>query len=182
MTKVATSQKHRRGRAYERVALLSCALLVTPPLIAQAPADGSLGRVFAAQNAARKELGLAPLTWNGRLAIAAKQWAGHLANTGGFDHGVGSGSGQGENLWKGTRGAYSPEEMADAWIGEKRYFRPGRFPNVSTTGDWKTVGHYSQIIWRQTNEVGCAIESSSDSDILVCRYANPGNVVGQQPY
>jgi len=178
----ATGQKSLHGAWRTRVLLSLCALLVTPPVAAQARTDGSLARVFAAQNAARQELGLAPLVWNGRLAAEARQWAGHLADTGGFAHGIGTGSGQGENLWKGTRGAYSPEEMADAWIGEKRYFRPGRFPDVSTTGDWKKVGHYSQIIWRQTNEVGCAIASSSDSDILVCRYANPGNVIGQVPY
>lgn len=182
MTSAATGQKPRSGRARAHAALLFCAQLIASPLMAQASDDGSLGRIFAAQNAARKELGLAPLAWNSRLADEAKIWANHLANTGGFDHGVGSGSGRGENLWKGTRGAYSPEEMAGAWIGEKRYFRPGRFPDVSTTGNWTSVGHYSQIIWRQTNEVGCAISSNADSDILVCRYANPGNVMGQQPY
>jgi uncharacterized protein YkwD len=178
----ATRQNPLHGLWRTRIILPLCALLIAPPVAAQTRTDGSLARVFAAQNAARQELGLAPLAWNGHLADEARQWANHLAGTGSFAHGAGSGSGQGENLWKGTRGAYSPEEMAGAWISEKRYFRPGRFPDVSTTGDWKTVGHYSQIIWRQTNEVGCAIVSSSDSDILVCRYANPGNVIGQQPY
>jgi len=178
MTAAATNLGHRNLRACARAALLFCA----PMLMAQTPADMSLERIFVSQNAARAELGLAPLAWNNGLAGEAKQWADHLANSGGFNHGVGSGSGRGENLWRGTRGAYSPEEMANAWIDEKRFFHPGRFPNVSTTGDWKTVGHYSQIIWRETNEVGCAIASNDASDILVCRYSNPGNVVGQLPY
>lgn len=164
--------------------ICACAVLLlsASPLKAQPPVDSRLRHIFSAQNVARTELGLPPLAWNGTLAGEAKQWADHLAVTKDFNHGVGAGSGHGENLWKGTKGAYSPDEMASAWIDEKRYFRAGRFPDVSTTGDWKTVGHYSQIVWRETNEVGCAIASNEDSDILVCRYANPGNVVGQQPY
>jgi hypothetical protein len=178
MIGAAIAPGHRSGHARACAALLLCA----PLLMAQAPADGSLQRVLAAQNAARAELGLPPLAWNGTLAGQAKQWADHLAGTREFRHGVGTSSGQGENLWEGTHGAYTPEEMAGAWVEEKRYFRAGRFPDVSTTGNWASVGHYSQIIWRSTHEVGCAISSNADSDILVCRYSNPGNVVGQQPY
>ena len=39
---------------------------------------------------------------------------------------------QGENLWMGTRGAYSYGEMIGQLVDERRYFRPGRFPAVST--------------------------------------------------
>ena len=87
----------------------------------------------------------------------------------------------GENLWAGTKGHYAPEAMVDAWIREKRYFRGGTFPNNSTTGDVEDVGHYTQLVWRATGEVGCARAASAREDILVCRYAEAGNYIGENP-
>ncbi|WP_214019128.1 CAP domain-containing protein [Escherichia coli] len=50
---------------------------------------------------------------------------------------------------------------------------------MSTTGHWQDVAHYTQIIWRRTSQMGCALASSARDDYLVCRYTLPGNVVGQ---
>jgi hypothetical protein len=86
---------------------------------------------------------------------------------------------QGENLWMGTRSAFQPEEMVNDWLSEKKAFRPGRFPMVSTSGNLADVGHYTQIIWPSTVKVGCAVSSSREWDYLVCRYSQPGNVEGQ---
>ncbi|HWH22955.1 MAG TPA: CAP domain-containing protein, partial [Allosphingosinicella sp.] len=88
--------------------------------------------------------------------------------------------GQSENLWMGTRGAYSPEAMVGDWASEKRWFRPGIFPNVSTTGNWLDVSHYTQMIWRTTTSVGCAIHSSRSYDFLICRYSPKGNQDGRR--
>ena len=43
-------------------------------------------------------------------------------------------------------------------------------------------GHYTQIVWRSTVEVGCAVARSGLHEVWVCRYSPPGNVVGQRPY
>ena len=86
--------------------------------------------------------------------------------------------GQGENLWMGTAGAYRIEAMVDSWASERRWFRPGIFPNVSTSGNWADIGHYTQMIWPATTRVGCAIHRSRRSDYLICRYAPAGNVSG----
>ena len=80
----------------------------------------------------------------------------------------------------GTRGAFSLEHMMGNWASEKSMFRPGIFPNVSTTGNWSDVGHYVQIVWPGTRRVGCGIRSSARDDYLVCRYAEPGNVIGER--
>lgn len=140
-------------------------------------------RLLAAQNAERARLGLAPLQWNANLAVSAAKWANHLAVTGRFEHSPeNSAAPEGENLWAGTRGYYSPEAMVDAWAREKRYFRPGAFPNNSSTGNVEDVGHYTQLVWRQTGQVGCARASSADEDILVCRYSEAGNWIGERPF
>lgn len=79
----------------------------------------------------------------------------------------------------GTRGAYSLEDMIGGWSGERRYFRSGFFPDVSTSGNWSDVAHYTQMIWRSTTNVGCALHQGRSDDYLVCRYSPPGNVTGQ---
>ena len=89
---------------------------------------------------------------------------------------------QGENLWAGTRGAYAPEEMVEGWIEEKKYFRPGRFPDNSLTGDFADVGHYTQLMWRDSDRVGCALARGAAEEVLVCRYRTAGNVVGERPF
>jgi hypothetical protein len=140
------------------------------------------GRILAAQNAEREALGVAPLHWDPALAASAQRWADHLAQTGRFEHAPeNTDAPEGENLWAGTKGYFSPEAMVHAWIAEKRLFRPGRFPDNSVTGRPSDVGHYTQVIWRTTGQVGCAHAQSRNEDILVCRYNEAGNWVGERP-
>ena len=51
----------------------------------------------------------------------------------------------------------------------------------SATGD-NVTGHYTQMVWKGTTEVGCATASGTELTYLVCRYSPPGNIVGQKPY
>ena len=140
-------------------------------------------RVLAAHNLERDNVGVQPMRWNASLADDAQQWADHLARTGRFEHAPESHSTpEGENLWAGTRGYFSPEAMVDAWVREKRYFKPGTFPDNSTTGRVEDVGHFTQVAWRDSREVGCAVAASGREDILVCRYSQAGNYIGEQPF
>jgi uncharacterized protein YkwD len=140
-------------------------------------------RVLIAHNAERASLGIRPLRWDPALAASAQRWADRLAATGRFEHAPEDRNApQGENLWAGTKGHYAPEAMVDAWVREKRHFRPGVFPNNSATGRVEDVGHYTQVVWRATGEVGCARATGAKEDILVCRYAEAGNYKGEIPY
>jgi Cysteine-rich secretory protein family len=134
-------------------------------------------RVFDRHNAERLRVGAPPLLWNADLAAHAADWAKQLARNKGFDHA--DQRKEGENLWAGTVNAYTPEQMVEGWIEEKSLFKPGRFPDVSTNGRWEDVGHYTQLIWANTREVGCAVASNDEEDVLVCRYSPPGNWIGQ---
>ncbi len=131
----------------------------------------------------RARLGLPPLKWNPALASDARKWARVLLSRGELEHASpNERRGQGENLWMGTAGAWNAEGMVDMFLDERRYFRPAAFPNVSLTGHWSDVGHYTQIVWRETTEVGCALDRARGLDVLVCRYYPAGNVLGQTPY
>ena len=139
-------------------------------------------RLLASHNRERVRVGVPPLAWDRALAADAAVWARELARTGKFQHSPADSSDpnvQGENLWAGTPGAWSPEEMVGYWVGERRDYRPGIFPAVSKSGDLDKVGHYTQLIWRRTRKVGCAIDRSQHEDLLVCRYSEGGNVMGE---
>ena len=138
------------------------------------------GRILAAHNAVRASVGVPPLVWDNELGNGAAAYAQQLALTNVFQHSNRAARpGIGENLWMGTRGAYSVETMVGAWISERRFFVPGVFPNNSTTGNWSDVGHYTQMIWPTTQRVGCAIATNARTDYLVCRYAGKGNIDGR---
>lgn len=138
--------------------------------------------MMAGHNEARRQYRVAPLLWDDALARDARVYAQVLARTGRFDHDPQRGrqAKQGENLWTGTRTAYSYAEMIGHLVGERRFYRPGRFPDVSTTGNWSQVGHYTQIVWPTSQRVGCAMASSRTRDYLVCRYWPAGNIVGTE--
>ena len=141
-------------------------------------------RLLASHNRERTAAGLPALHWDSRLAADAEEWARYLAETETFEHAEDEDEEdpQGENLWEGTRASFTPEAMVDMWIEEKKHFKPGIFPNNSRTGNLDDVGHYTQLMWRDTGRVGCAKSSNDENDILVCRYAAAGNVIGERPF
>jgi hypothetical protein len=140
-------------------------------------------RVLAAQNAERAAVGVPTLAWDAKLAADARVWADELAKTGRFEHSPDQPGQepQGENLWAGTPRAFAPEAMVKLWLAEKGDYHPGVFPNNSRSGDVENVGHYTQVIWRASRQVGCATAVGRDEEFLVCRYSEAGNVIGQRP-
>lgn len=122
-------------------------------------------------------MGVASLQWSSSLQSSAQKWAQHLAAIHKLQH-----SGPGENIWSGTKGHFSDTQKVGLWTAEKKYFLPHQqFPNVSSTGRWQDVGHYTQVIWYNTKTVGCGQASDASADYLVCQYQPPGNVSGQYP-
>ena len=140
-------------------------------------------RLLAAHNRERTALGIEPLAWDPELAAHAAAWSDQLAASDALQHAAQDGDEpQGENLWAGSQGAYTPEAMVESWAEEKANFRSARFPEVSRTGHWKDVGHYTQMVWRDSDRVGCAVAAGAEFDYLVCRYRTAGNVIGQKPF
>ena len=138
-------------------------------------------RLLAAHNRERAIAGVPALRWDPGLASAAASYGPALAALGRLQHSPRAGRPtQSENLWMGPRGYYTPEQMVGSWIAEKADFRPGMFPDVSRTGNWLDVSHYTQLIWRGTTHVGCAVHSDPRSDYLICRYSPKGNRDGER--
>ena len=161
---------------------------VVEPRTSDSPAPRGAAQLreamLAGQNAARARLGLPPLTWNESLAADARIYAEELARTGRFEHSLQPRGNppEGENLWTGTRRDYSYREMVGHWVAEGRFYQPLPVPESSNSGRFGDVGHYTQIVWRATQEVGCAEASNRTDDYVVCRYLPAGNIVGEIAY
>jgi uncharacterized protein YkwD len=68
----------------------------------------------------------------------------------------------------------------DSWANEKAYY-----DYANNTGNGHTVGHYTQVVWKNTSKVGCGkakVTTAYGGTFVVCRYSTPGNYVGERPY
>ena len=136
-------------------------------------------RILDAHNAERARYGYQPLKWNPALESTATAYANRLAQIGQLVHASREGRGiERENVNQGMLG-WNTDQMLDNWLRERQYFIPGIFPDVSTTGNWYEVGHYSQMIWPETTDLGCGMAAGSGSQWLVCRYSPGGNKDGK---
>lgn len=144
------------------------------------PLDPVSRQLLEAHNRERALVGAPPLQWDPHLARSAISYGPTLAALGRLQHSPrASRPGQRENLWYGGAYSYLPAQMVGMWAAEKRFFRPGIYPSVSTTGNWLDVSHYTQMIWPTTTHVGCGIYRTGRSDYLICRYSPPGNRDGR---
>lgn len=150
--------------------------------------------LVAAHNRWRATVGVGRLTWADDLAVRAQAWANNLGqnNHCAMQHSRNRDDGAvkiGENLywaspviWSNGRRevqAIASDKVVDAWGSEvKDYSYAG---NSCRPG--QMCGHYTQVVWRDTREVGCAAYVCGDaSQVWVCQYRPAGNWVGQQPY
>lgn len=163
-------------------------LAIAPPPAAAVPAAAAsavdandmAARVLAVHNRERAAVGAPPLAWDPMLAAAAASYGPALAALGRLAHSPReSRPGQRENLAMGTASHFGPEALAELWVEEKAHFRPGIFPDVSQTGAWQDVAHYTQMIWKSTTNVGCAMHAAAGRNYLICRYTPPGNADGR---
>ena len=147
----------------------------TPDVSCVRPDDLRMIDIYREHNITRAQYGSRPLVWDPELARGAASYAQQLTTLGRVHASREGRRDIRENLLQSLRGGRSPRQMVGVWTAERRYFRPGLFPNVSSTGNWSDVGHFTQMIWPTTVRLGCAIHSDARFDWTVCRYSPPGN-------
>jgi hypothetical protein len=180
------------------------------------PEPGRLAGITAVHNLVRSEVQtsppLPPLTWSATLAAYAQEWATSLASDPSTctapQHRPASelqAVDYGENLatfggsTQGDRGGSTPMDVStakqavDAWAAEAMCWTYGTIEGTeqcsTTCADMlhsDGCGHYTQIIWRKSLELGCGVATcmsgSLKQDIWICNYAPAGNVIGKAPY
>lgn len=75
----------------------------------------------------------------------------------------------GENLFWGTSGVFSQAQVVESWYEEIGAYDFSA-PRVNDE-----TGHFTQVIWRTSKRLGCAVARCSGNDYWVCRYAPAGN-------
>jgi pathogenesis-related protein 1 len=158
--------------SHRRIWILALALLVpAPPVAARGKPPVDRDALVAAHNRVRARHCAPPLRWSAKVAQSAQRWADSLRGGGcNLRH---SGGQYGENLAAGTAGMLDPATVVGMWYDEvKRYsFRSAAFS--------MQTGHFTQVVWRATTEVGCGHVQCGGIELWVCQYDPPGNVQGQ---
>ena len=165
--------------------------VVKNPVIPETrPKKDPFAATLAAHNKVRQSHGLSPLIWSDKLASYSQEWANHLSQGSQCQMYHRSGTPPfGENLyrssalvWSNGKREIAPvsiENVVKAWADEEKWYNYQR--NICLSG--KQCGHYTQIVWQSTTEVGCAMSVCADkSQTWVCSYNPPGNYLGVRPY
>jgi uncharacterized protein YkwD len=140
-----------------------------------APDQRSMSQAMLdAHNGVRARVGVTPLVWSDQLAAVAQGWANHLIATNAFSHRPNNRFG--ENLYAITGGTASPANVVGMWADEARGY------DIRSNTCSGVCGHYTQIVWRETRAVGCAVVANPYREVWVCDYDPPGNVIGYRPY
>jgi pathogenesis-related protein 1 len=144
-------------------------------VIMTAQAHSQLRReMLSTHNRVRTVVGVPPLVWSDRLAAIAQTWANQLVLEGRLRHRASPR--YGENLYLISGGDATPDNVVNAWAGEKADY------DYRTNTCHSRCGHYTQIVWRSTKAVGCAVANLRNVEVWVCEYDPPGNYVGERPY
>jgi hypothetical protein len=129
-----------------------------------------------AQNAVREKVGVRPLVWSDKLARIAQEWADRLVKEGTFRHRPDSPWGQ--NLYEITGSEYLPQQIVKGWAAEAKDFDY----RANRCKEDRMCGHYTQLVWRDTRQVGCAVARGGNREVWVCEYSPKGNYIGMRPY
>jgi uncharacterized protein YkwD len=151
-----------------------CAAVCAPAPESIARAKGTSVDATAlldAHNRMRAKHCAPPLEWSPKIAASAQKWADALRDRGCM---LGHSGGQyGENLAAATAGTMDAAAVVAMWYDELKHypFRKGGF-------SMKT-GHFTQVVWRGTTQVGCGRSQCNGMDVWICQYNPPGNVQGE---
>jgi uncharacterized protein YkwD len=138
-------------------------------------------------NKVRAEVGAPPLVWSKDLAVHAQVWADYLANNQcQFRHRTSGDTAYvhyGENLYSVFSVGLKRKTAIDAsmsWAREKKDYT---YAPVAKYEE-KVVGHYTQMVWKNTKELGMGIGICPEGyvTVIVANYNPPGNYIGQFPY
>lgn len=156
------------------------------------PAPANWKPLLTRHNCARRSVSpvatprLNLLTWDVTIAASAQAYAN------GCNYAHNGATPYGENLYAGALSSGFPTDVEAAaatdWANEYVNYNYA----ANTCPGPGPCGHYTQMVWRTTQRVGCGIRQCTTNSpfqppftnwtLVVCNYDPPGNITGQRPY
>jgi pathogenesis-related protein 1 len=136
----------------------------------------TIREMLHSHNTVRLKRQIPPLLWSTRLEAAAQEWAEHLSSIGALQHDRSRRVGQ--NLFVSYGRQMPPAFVVGKWAEESKDYDERRFK----CAQGEVCGHFTQLIWRGTKEVGCGVAGGENGQFWVCYYSPPGNIIGYKPY
>merc|ERR1711962_1092659 len=138
------------------------------------------------------------LVWDEELEAIAQRWADQCT----FEHDeersrtMLDGTGIGQNLYISYNSSETDQDGLDAAVEsivQDWYDEVGLFDgsNINSFAFSQATGHYTQLVWADTDKLGCANVYFNDTshpslpyykNLVVCNYAIGGNVLGSAIY
>lgn len=120
--------------------------------------------MLSVHNSKRAKHCVPALKWSATLAEGARVWARKCK----FQHSSGA---YGENLAMGA--PLSAKGAVRLWYDEVSSY------NYSSGAFSARTGHFTQVIWKSSTQLGCGKAQCGGQTLYVCRYSPPGNYSGE---
>ncbi|XP_049291543.1 uncharacterized protein LOC125768221 [Anopheles funestus] len=130
--------------------------------------------VLERHNQLRAKHSAPPLQLDAGLSEYAQQWADNLVSRNALEHR--SDKKYGENLYACFgKCEVSGSEAVDSWYNEIKSYTFG----APKPANFSQVGHFTQVVWKNSRNLGVGIAVQGTNVYVVCNYDPPGNYSGQ---
>ncbi|XP_073668199.1 uncharacterized protein [Paramisgurnus dabryanus] len=140
-------------------------------------ADESYKKVFLeTHNQYRRKHQAPDLKMSEALCKSAQQWADHILSTKTLGH---SDTDNGENVYYAFSSNPKPQtgkEAVDSWYSEIKDY------NFGKSGHQPKTGHFTQVVWKSTTEVGVGMATDGKTIFVVGQYSPAGNITNAGYY
>uniref|UniRef100_A0A8D0ASP6 SCP domain-containing protein n=1 Tax=Sander lucioperca TaxID=283035 RepID=A0A8D0ASP6_SANLU len=121
-------------------------------------------------NAYRLKHNTPKMTLSSELSASAQKWANHLLAIGALQH---SDTQDGENvynMWSSATLKLTGKEAVDSWYSEIKDY------NWSRPGFSSNTGHFTQVVWKDSKELGVGMATDGHKVFVVGQYRPAGNM------
>ncbi|XP_021776182.1 basic form of pathogenesis-related protein 1-like [Chenopodium quinoa] len=154
----------------------SCLIIATVAFVQICHAQNSPQDYLDAHNAARAEVGVVNIEWDSTLASYARRYALSRVDDCAL---LRSNGPYGENLAVSSNPLFTGTDAVELWLQQKVDYDYSS--NTCAIGaDCLT---YTQLVWHDSVNVGCArVQCVNGWIFVMCSYNPPGNIIGQRPF
>ncbi|WCJ18089.1 pathogenesis-related gene 1 [Euphorbia peplus] len=127
-------------------------------------------------NEARTSVGVGNLQWNNSLAVYALNFSKKRI---GDCNIINSEGPYGENIAWSSNADFQGMDAVKLWVDEGSNYDQ----DTKRCEPGKVCTHYIQVVWRKTQQLGCAkVRCTGGGSLVTCSYNPRGNVPGEVPY